>query len=67
MLDEHVDLFKTARIQKQIYALAGGQLAARVLGFNALFTTALACHLTALFKHAINIVHRSALPFKPLF
>ena len=65
MLDKHVDLFKTAGIQKQIYSFTGGQLATRVLGFNPFFTTTLARHLAALFKHAINIVQKSALPFKP--
>ena len=65
MLDEHVDLFKTARIEKQIYALASRELAARVLGFNAFFSTTLARHLAALFKHVINIVHEPALPLKP--
>jgi hypothetical protein len=35
MLDEHVELFERALVQQQIDALASGQLALGVLGFDA--------------------------------
>ena len=64
-LREKEQVARDTLAEEQIYALAGRELAARVLGFNAFFTTTLARHLAALFKHVINIVHKPALPLKP--
>ena len=35
VLDEHVELFERALVEQQLDALAGGELAARVLGLDA--------------------------------
>ena len=40
MLDEHVELLEGALVEQQLDALARGQLAARVLGVDALLAAA---------------------------
>ncbi len=57
VLDEHVELLEGAFIEEEIDAFAGGELAARMLGGDALFTAAGAGDLAARFQLFKNLVH----------
>ena len=58
VFDEHVEFFERAFIEQQFHALAGGQLAAAMLGINALLAAAQAGFGTAVFKLLENVLHR---------
>ena len=57
MLDEHVELLERALVEQQFDALARGQLAAFVLGFDALFAAAQAGLLAAFFQSVEDVLH----------
>ncbi len=60
MFDEHVKLLERAGIHQKIDALARGQLAAAVLGLDALQAAPQPCVGAALFQLLKNVTHRIA-------
>jgi hypothetical protein len=61
VLDEHVELFKRAFIEKEVDALARRQLPTLVLRFDAGAATALPGNLTAPLELFENFLHESPL------
>ncbi len=72
MLDEHVEFLEALRIEEKLDPLARGQLAALMLGKDALLAPAKARLGPASLKLVENRFHRfsappmSSLPFRPL-
>ena len=57
MLLEHVPFFEGVRVEQQLDAFAGGQLALVVLAVDALLATAEAGHFALFFQLADDVVH----------
>ena len=57
VLDEHVELLERALVEQELDALARGQFAALVLGFDALFAAAQAGLFPALFQPVEDVFH----------
>ena len=57
MLDEHVELLERSIVEEELEALAGGELAALVLGFDALDTSAKAGLGAAAFEFGDDFFH----------
>src|SRR6516165_9351329 len=57
MLDEHVEFLERSLVEQKLYALASGELAARMLRFDALCPAAELCSGAALLKGIQNMLH----------
>ena len=57
VLDEHVELLERALVHEQLEALAGGELAALVLGFDARIAAAFARPPAAFFELFEDVLH----------
>ena len=62
MLDEHIEFLERALVEQQFDALAGGQLAARVLRLDALLATAFLGTGTAFIEGFENGLHGEPQP-----
>src|SRR5262249_15603753 len=59
VLDEHVELLERVAVEEERDALARGELAAFVLGFDALLAAAQARVPAAMFELSQNVLHRA--------